>query len=59
MVKEKSVPNTYWIYSFQNDCSSSQPSKAYHHISCKILLNTLSIPVLRIFATWLQSEKYI
>ena len=34
----KFVPNTIWIYSFQNDCSSSQPSKAYHHISSKTLI---------------------
>jgi len=33
------------------------PSKIPH--SCKILLDTLSIPVLRIYTTWLQSEKYI
>jgi len=23
----KFVPNTNWIYSFQNDCSSSQPTQ--------------------------------
>ena len=59
MVKEKSVPNTNLKYSFQNDCPSSQPSKAYRHISSKIHLNTLAISVLRISATWHQSGKYI
>ena len=44
----KFVPNTHWIYRFQKYCSSSQPSKAYHHIS-----------LVKYSSTFLPSQYYV